>query len=110
MTYSLDFRHKVVAFVRDGGGQAEAARRFDISLWCVRDGLARNDLRPQQKPVPPIPRWSTLGPGACCVRNYAPHSTIIYDKAAFHQKHALEAIARQYGHHILFLPALQPRP
>jgi transposase len=52
MTYSVDFRNKVVAFVRDGGAQAEAARHFDISLWCVRDWLARKDLRPQQKGVP----------------------------------------------------------
>jgi transposase len=52
MTYSIDFRKKVVAFVHDGGGQAEAARHFDISLWCVRDWLAREDLRPQQKGVP----------------------------------------------------------
>ena len=52
MTYSLDFRQKVVAFVRDGGGQAEAVRHFDISLWCVRDWLARKDLAPRQKGVP----------------------------------------------------------
>ena len=52
MTYSVDFRKKVVAFVRSGGGQAEAARRFDISLWCVRDWLERKDLQPQQKGVP----------------------------------------------------------
>jgi transposase len=52
MTYSVDFRNKVVAFVRNGGGQAQAARQFDISLWCVRDWLARKDLRPQQKGVP----------------------------------------------------------
>lgn len=52
MTYSIDFRKKVVAFVKTGGGQAEAARHFDISLWCVRDWLARKDLQPQQKGVP----------------------------------------------------------
>jgi transposase len=52
MTYSVDFRKKVVVFVRSGGGQAEAARRFGISLWCVRDWLARKDLQPQQKGVP----------------------------------------------------------
>jgi transposase len=52
MTYSVDLREKVVAFVRNGGGQAEAARHFDISPWCVRDWLARQDLRPQQKDVP----------------------------------------------------------
>jgi len=52
MTYSVDLREKVVAFVHSGGGQAEAARRFDISLWCVRNWLARKDLAPQQKGVP----------------------------------------------------------
>jgi len=52
MTYSVDFRKKVMAFVRNGGSQAEAARRFDISLWCVQDWLQRKDLAPQQKGVP----------------------------------------------------------
>ncbi|QQR68283.1 MAG: transposase [Alphaproteobacteria bacterium] len=52
MTYSVDFRKKVVAYVRGGGGQREAARRFDISLWCVRDWLVRSDLAPRQKGVP----------------------------------------------------------
>jgi transposase len=50
--YSIDFRQKVVAFAHGGGGQAEAARHFDISLWCVRNWLAREDLRSQQKGVP----------------------------------------------------------
>jgi len=52
MTYSVDFRKKVVRFVHDGGGQREAARYFDISLWSVRDWLGRKDLQPQQKGVP----------------------------------------------------------
>ena len=52
MTYSVDLRRKVVALVRDGGSQREAARHFDISLWCVRDWLTRKDLKPQQKGVP----------------------------------------------------------
>jgi transposase len=51
MTYSVDLRKKVVAFVENGGSQAEAARHFDISLWCVRDWLARQDLQPQQQGV-----------------------------------------------------------
>lgn len=52
MTYSVDLRKKVVAFVDDGGGQAETARHFDISLWCVRDWLSRKDLQARQKGVP----------------------------------------------------------
>jgi transposase len=52
MTYSVDLGKKVVAFVHDGGGQAEAARHYGVSVWCVRDWLARKDLRPQQKGIP----------------------------------------------------------
>ena len=51
MTYSVDLRKQVVAFVHDGGSQAEAARRFEVSLWCVRDWRARKDLRPRQRGV-----------------------------------------------------------
>lgn len=51
MTYSVDLLKKVVDFVHDGGSQAEAARRFDVSLWCVRDWRARKDLRPRQRGV-----------------------------------------------------------
>ena len=40
-----------MAFVHDGGSQAEAARRFEVSLWCVRDWRARKDWRPEQKGV-----------------------------------------------------------
>ncbi len=53
----MDFREKVVAFVQNGGGQAAAARRFDISLWCVRDWLARQDLAPQQSGVARRRKW-----------------------------------------------------
>ena len=52
MTYSVDFRKKVVMFVKGGGSQAEAVRRFEISLWCVRDWLSRPELHAQQKGVP----------------------------------------------------------
>ena len=51
MTYRVDLWKKVVAFVQDGGGQAKAARRFGVSLWCVRDWRTRKDLRPEQKGV-----------------------------------------------------------
>jgi hypothetical protein len=37
-----------------------------------------------------------------------PNSTIIYDNAAFHKKQALDAIARQYGHQILFCRPTAP--
>jgi putative transposase len=37
-----------------------------------------------------------------------PNSTLIFDNAAFHKKHELEAIAREHGHHLLFLPPYSP--
>jgi transposase len=51
MTYSIDVRKKVVEHVRRGGSQAEAARRFEVSVWCVRDWLGREDLQPHQRGV-----------------------------------------------------------
>jgi transposase len=51
MLYSVDLRKQVVAFVRDGGSQREAAGHFDISGWCVWDWLTRKDLQPQQQGV-----------------------------------------------------------
>jgi transposase len=37
-----------------------------------------------------------------------PNSTIVWDNAAFHKKKDLETIAREHGHHILFLPPYSP--
>ena len=77
MTYSVDFRKKVVSFVRNGGGQREAARHFDISLWCVRDWLGRKDLQPQQKGVPRQRKLAQMqaqrGPGDALLRERAVH-------------------------------------
>jgi putative transposase len=37
-----------------------------------------------------------------------PGSTLIWDNAAFHNKKDLQAIARDCGHHVLFLPPYSP--
>jgi transposase len=37
-----------------------------------------------------------------------PDSTLIWDNAPFHKPNDLEAIARESGHHILFLPPYSP--
>jgi len=37
-----------------------------------------------------------------------PHSTLIFDNAAFHKKKDLETIAQENGHHVLFLPPYSP--
>ncbi|MEI2769441.1 MAG: IS630 transposase-related protein [Candidatus Competibacter sp.] len=36
----------------NSGGTSEAGRRFEVSLWCVRNWLAREDLQPRQRGVP----------------------------------------------------------
>ncbi len=46
LIHGVDLRKTGVVFVHYGGDPAEAARRFDVSLWCVRDWRARKDLRP----------------------------------------------------------------
>ena len=52
MSYSEDLRRRVVDYVRQGGSKAEAARRFDISLWCVKDWVKRGDNLTAGKPGP----------------------------------------------------------
>lgn len=47
MTYSVDLRKRVVAFVREGGDKAEAARQFGVARSCVYDWLSRADLKPK---------------------------------------------------------------
>jgi putative transposase len=48
MTYSVDLRERVVAFVKEGGSKAEAARRFGVTRSCVYDWLSREDLKPKK--------------------------------------------------------------
>ena len=46
MTYSIDLRQRVVAFVEAGGAKAEAARRFSVSEGSVHNWLKRDNLAP----------------------------------------------------------------
>lgn len=48
MSYSLDLRERVVAFVRGGGGKAVAARRFSVSRKTVYNWLSRVPLAPKK--------------------------------------------------------------
>jgi transposase len=52
MRCSEDLRRRVVKFVRQGGGKAEAARRFGISRPTVYEWLALGDDLSAQKPGP----------------------------------------------------------
>ena len=47
MTYSVDLRERVVAFVEGGGSKAQAARRFEVCRSCVYDWLKRASLEPK---------------------------------------------------------------
>ena len=49
MTYSIDLRARVVAYVRGGGSKSEAARMFKVSRVTVYDWLSRgDDLSPKR--------------------------------------------------------------
>ena len=52
MTYSVDLRERVVAFVKEGGSKSEAVRRFKVSRWCVYEWLSRNCLEPAKQGCP----------------------------------------------------------
>jgi putative transposase len=47
MTYSLDLRERVVAFVKEGGSKFEAERRFNVKRQTIYNWLSRPDLVPK---------------------------------------------------------------
>jgi transposase len=47
MTYSIDLRERVVAYVRNGGSKAEASRRFSVNTGTIFNWLKREDLQPK---------------------------------------------------------------
>ena len=48
MSYSLDFRERAVAYVRDGGSQAACCRAFKIDRKTLYHWLRADDLRPKR--------------------------------------------------------------
>lgn len=48
MTYSLDFRKRVVSFIEEGGSQREAMRIFKISHNTIYRWKVSDDLRPKK--------------------------------------------------------------
>ncbi len=51
MTYSLDLRIRVVAFIKEGGSKFEACRRFNLSRKTVYNWLGCTDLTPKPAPA-----------------------------------------------------------
>jgi len=48
MTYSLDLRKRVIAFVEGSGSKAEASRQFSVSRKTVYNWLSCDDLTPKR--------------------------------------------------------------
>jgi transposase len=48
MSYGIDLRERVVAFVREGGSKAEAVRRFRVSRKCIYNWLGCLTLEPKK--------------------------------------------------------------
>lgn len=48
MTYSIDLRERVVAFVRGGGSKAEAVHRYDVSRKTVFNWVSAPSLEPKR--------------------------------------------------------------
>jgi transposase len=91
MTYSVDLRERVVAFVKAGGSKSEAARRFKVSRWCVYEWLSRNNLEPKQQ--------GSCGPWKLCPEKLKAHVAAHPD--AYQYERAMElGVSRhvvQYG-------------
>lgn len=49
MSFSADFRKRVVSYVEAGGSKSEAARRFDVSRRTVYNWLASVNLSPKPR-------------------------------------------------------------
>jgi putative transposase len=48
MTYSIDLRERVCAFVREDGSKAEAERRFKVSRKTIYNWLGSSTLEPKK--------------------------------------------------------------
>lgn len=63
MRCSKDIRKRVLSFIAEGGGKAEAARRFKVSRASVYNWLSQEDGLSYRKPGPKQPRkldWEAL--------------------------------------------------
>jgi transposase len=48
MTYSVDLRKRVVAYVKKGGKKTEGSRVFGVSRGTVSEWCSRTDLKPKK--------------------------------------------------------------
>ena len=52
MAHSEDLRRRVVKFIRQGGGKAEASRRYEIGLRTIYAWMVRGEDQKPRKPGP----------------------------------------------------------
>jgi transposase len=52
MAHSEDLRRRVVKFIRQGGGKAEASRRYEIGLRTIYAWVERGEDQKPRKPGP----------------------------------------------------------
>ena len=83
MSYSIDLRQRVVSFVQKGGSKAEAARRFQVSLWCVFNWMKRKDLQPS----PALRRVRKLDWQALKAHVHAYPDALLRERAAHFKVH-----------------------
>lgn len=87
-------------------GEQSSNRRPRTSLIAARRG--KDFLAPMLFEGTADAELVNLWTEEMLMKTLRPNSTLIYDNAAFHKKDQLEAIAKKYGHHILFLPPYSP--
>lgn len=62
MTYSIDLRKRVVAYIEGGGRKTEAVKLFGVGRKTIYSWLSRNDLAPKsyERTKPRKMDWSLL--------------------------------------------------
>jgi transposase len=64
MSYSIDLRARVVNYIENGGGKAEAARLFNVSRVTVYKWLKKKEVSGVLKDDPPKRGWKKINPEA----------------------------------------------
>lgn len=78
MTYSLDFRERAVAYVREGGSQAACCRTFKIDRKTLYHWLGADELRPKVHG----PRRRKLDKQALCADVRAYPDAYLHERAS----------------------------
>ena len=64
MSYSLDLRERVIAFIEEGGSKVEAARIFGVCRFTIYSWLTKKAETGTLKDDPPKRGWKKINPEA----------------------------------------------